>query len=372
MKMPIVTTCEPMRHSRFYSRISYSFGNEDWKVERKALKVKPSDRIICITASGDRPLHLLLDECAEVVSVDLNPLQNHLLDLKMRAMQHFDTDSYVSFLGGRQDNERAAKFQVLQRKLGEQSRTFWTANPKLISRGVLYQGAIELLCQKFAMAMKVLRRHKVRKLFDHDELDEQRHFLDNHWDTSLWRFIVRGIINSPWLHSFLKDPGLSNHGGAIQQGEYIYNRLHGSLRRILARDNPFLSLIFRGYVAPETFPPYLIKSGIGKIRRQLHKLKSHTANMIDFLEQSPPASFDCFSMSDIASYMPAKDFERLLRAIYVAARPGARFSIRQFMSERHIPGDLQGAFQRNPQLEHELEEEEYCFVYRFMAGTIAK
>lgn len=360
------------RNSRFFSRLSYSFGNEDWKVERKALKVKPSDRIVCITASGDRPLHLLLDECAEVVSVDLNPLQNHLLNLKQHAMQHFDADEYVSFLGGWQDNERLAKFQLLQPKLEAQSRHFWAANPKMIARGVLYQGAVELLCQKVAMAMKVLRRRKVRKLFDHDDIEEQRHFLDNHWDTSLWRFIVRGIINSPWLHSFLKDPGLSNKGGTIRQGEYIYNRLHGSLRRLLARDNPFLSLIFRGYVTPETFPPYLTKTGIETIRRQLHKLRCHNANMIEFLEQSPPASFDCFSMSDIASYMPAKDFERLLRAISVAARPGARFSIRQFMSERHIPEDLQKVFQRDSQLEHELEEEEYCFVYRFMAGTIAR
>lgn len=46
----------------FFSHLSYSFGNEDHSVERRALNCKKADRVLCITASGDLPLHLLLHE----------------------------------------------------------------------------------------------------------------------------------------------------------------------------------------------------------------------------------------------------------------------------------------------------------------------
>lgn len=60
----------------FYSRLSYSIGNEDWKTEQKALQITPEDRILCVTASGDRPLNLLYSNCKEIVSVDANPFKN--------------------------------------------------------------------------------------------------------------------------------------------------------------------------------------------------------------------------------------------------------------------------------------------------------
>ena len=71
----------------FFSRLSYSFGNEDWRTEQDALKIKSGDRVVCITGSGDRPLHLLLSEGQEVVSVDANIFQNQLLHLKAAALQ---------------------------------------------------------------------------------------------------------------------------------------------------------------------------------------------------------------------------------------------------------------------------------------------
>ena len=43
----------------FFSRLSYSFGNEDWRTEKRALGIRPHDQVLCITASGDRPLNLL-------------------------------------------------------------------------------------------------------------------------------------------------------------------------------------------------------------------------------------------------------------------------------------------------------------------------
>ena len=70
--------------------------------------------------------------------------------------------------------------------------------------------------------------------------------------------------------------------------------------------------------------------------------------------------------------MDKHKFHRLLRAVHRTAKPGARFSMRQFMSDHPIPEDLLNVFSRNTDLENSLEAEESCFVYRFMAGTVSK
>lgn len=110
---------------RFFSRLSYSFGNEDWQTEQKALRLKATDRAVCITASGDRPLHLLLGDVGEIVSVDANPIQNHLLKLKIAAMKKWDYSTYLAFLGGESHPNRLSLFNMLLPDLSEETASFW-------------------------------------------------------------------------------------------------------------------------------------------------------------------------------------------------------------------------------------------------------
>ncbi len=67
----------------FFQTLNYSSCNEDGLTELRALKLAPADHVCCITGSGDRVLHLLLGNPARVSAFDLNPAQNHLLELKM-------------------------------------------------------------------------------------------------------------------------------------------------------------------------------------------------------------------------------------------------------------------------------------------------
>ncbi len=358
---------------RFFSRLSYSFGNEDPQVERRALAIKSNDRTLCITASGDRPLHLLLDDCAEVVAIDLNETQNHLLALKAKAMEHLDYEQYVSFLGGSEDSQRLAKFQMLSPHLSESERMYWNDHKKLINKGVLYQGALEKMCSRISSILRVLRGKKVKKLFEIDDLEEQRHFVKNHWNSFFWRKSFDILFNSPFMRLVLKDPGIFAHlGEAVSPGKYLFQRFSNCLNKSLARENPLISMVLTGQVHPKAYPPYLTETGVETIKSRLHRLSWQTENVITFLEKSPDCHFDCFSLSDIASYMDKTNFQRLISAIYRTAKPGARFSMRQFMSDHSIQEPLVNSFVRDSKLEAGLEADELCFVYRFMAGVITK
>ena len=101
----------------FFHRISYSFGNEDWRTEEKALAIEPGDRVVAVTASGDRPLHCLLGDPREVVAVDANANQNHVLRLKIAEMRQLDYERYVAFLGARPCKHRNELFAEVRKGL---------------------------------------------------------------------------------------------------------------------------------------------------------------------------------------------------------------------------------------------------------------
>lgn len=357
----------------FFKRLNYSFGNEDWNTEHRALKIRAGDRVLCITASGDRSLHVLLDNPKEVISVDANPLQNSLLNLKMLAMQQLDYKTYLSFLGATPGHNRSVCLDLLLKSMDAEARDFWQKQRPAIERGILYQGVIESITRKSAMICRLLRPNKVNQLFKIRDLKEQQSFVRKKWDTFLWRKAFDIGLHPVVNRFFNDDPGLVAHvPSSLHIGSFIYGRMLNCLNRHLACESSLVSLILKGEVGAEAFPPYLTSKGIQEIRKRLDRVKCKTANVIDYLEEAPDNYFDAFSLSDIASYMSEHDFVRLSHAVHRTAKPGARFSMRQFLTFRQIPASLREVFHRDEDLEHQLEEEDRCFVYRFFVGKIAK
>lgn len=366
----------------FFSRLSYSFGNEDWNTEQKALNIRSGDRVVCITASGDRPLNLLLNDC-ELTSVDLNPIQNHLLSLKIAAMRELDFDHYLSFLGANPDNSRQETFKKLATHMHPDAAKYWMKNPKMISKGVLYQGALERILDWVSSGLQLFRGRKIEKLFSFKDVEQQREFVKKEWDNRVWQKTVELAFHPRVTRKLIKDPGAylnleGTHGagfyrdGTANVGKYLYNRITQSLESCLANENIILSLVFKGKVLPEAYSPYLTEQGTSIIKNRLDQCQIKTVDVISFLESAEEASFDCFSLSDVASYISPEQFNRLMHAIYRTARPGARFSIRQLFSNHQFPVDLIPHFKRDHQLEQQLEREDRCFVYKFMVGEIVK
>lgn len=356
---------------KFFSRLSYSLGNEDEETEHLALNIQPQDRILCVTGSGDRPLHLLLKECKEVVAIDANPIQNHLLRLKMSALGQFDYERYISFLGVVPDKTRKHQLQSLLPHMDPEASKYWNKNVSLIKKGILYQGAME----KYALGMYVLSRliqgRFVKKLFSFSDLNEQRNFIDGKWDNFLWRKCFKFFLSPKISKLILRDPGLyADVDNSICPGSHLYKRMNECLKQHPAQSNFFISLLLKGNVTQEASPTYLQKEGSGIIKERLSRISIQTTDLIHYLETCPEKSFDAFSLSDVASYISEEKFHRLLRGVHRAAKPGARFCIREFLSRRHIPEDLQKHFQRDLKLEEHLEERDRCFVYRFLAGNL--
>lgn len=358
--------------AHFFSQLRYSFGNEDWRTEQLALPLHPQANVLCITASGDRPLNLLSHPCQRMVCIDANPAQNHLLHLKSTAMQNLPYQDYIAFLGATPSPARRAMLYSLLPHLQEPTSQFWLQHIDMIDKGILYQGSVERLTRGVAFLFSTLRKRKIEQLFSFRDLDAQRQFVREEWDHPFLRGTFRFFLN-PWVSRLLvNDPGLTNVGRSFRAGEYIYQRINRSLEHHLACHNPLLSLVFRGVVSPEAYSPYLTEEGVKEITPHLNKLEVHTQDILSYLEQVPAHTFDLFSLSDVASYLKYPDFVRLLTQLLRTAKPGARFCMRQFLSTYDIPLHLSPFFIRQRELETQLEEQDTCFVYRFLVGNIRK
>lgn len=359
--------------SKFFSRLSYSIGNEDWRTEEQALNLQANDHVLCITASGDRPLNLLIRNCKKIVCIDANIFQNSLLELKVVAMQQLDYKEYLAFLGVDPKLKKVNRLQILERLLPYLSLTsaeLWLANKKMIAKGILYQGAVERLTKVVSTFASLLYGKKINQLFSFDHLEDQKKFIKEQWNGVFFQKILELVLNSLLSRIIIEDPGLNNVCESINPGTYIYDRIEESLSRNIAKKNLLLSLILKGRVFPEAYSPYLTKFGTQVIKNHLDAIEIKTVDVLDYLESIQEPTFDVFSLSDVASYLSYPNFIRLIKGIIKTAKPGARFCIREFLSSHQIPNDLKPYFERNAQLEKDLEKSDNCFVYRFMVGIV--
>lgn len=358
---------------QFYKRLNYSLGNEDWSVEEQALRIRSGDRVACVTASGDRPLHLLMTDCSEVISIDMNQIQTNLLELKLSALSQLDYEKYIAFLGCEPTEHRFAIYNELKNNLSAEAAAYWDKNKKMIERGVVYQGFVERLTNVVSKVLHVIRHKKVDTLLSFSDIDSQRDYVKKEWDTLFLRELFELLLSSNISKYIINDPGLIvQEDGSIIPGQYIYQRMNQYLENNLARKSPLFQLIFTGKILPDAYFPYLTYEGYKKIRANINRLQFKTGNIIEFLNSTVPNTFDCYSMSDIASYMPQEIFEELLNGIYSSAKDNAHFCLRELMTHRKIPCHLTSKFQRDAKLEAKLEKEETNFVYRFFVGDIKK
>ena len=72
---------------------------EDPEIIQKALRINKNDRVLTITSAGCNVLNFLLYDPKEILSVDYNPYQNYILELKIEGIRHLNYDEFVELIG---------------------------------------------------------------------------------------------------------------------------------------------------------------------------------------------------------------------------------------------------------------------------------
>lgn len=358
----------------YAQRLNYGTCNEDTCSELRALGPLAGKTVVCITGSGGRTLNLLTDRPARLVSIDINPVQNMLLRLKLAAIRTLSYDQYRSFLGLDAHSKREDLYRVVARDLDGPSKTMWDGRLDAIRSGILYAGTFEKHYAQSARVIRAVKGRAVDALFECRDLETQRSLYHHRWNDWSWRLLLRldGVQTN--YRRTLGDPAYYLHiPRNFDYAAFFASSMERMLTRGLACDNHFLALTLDGsYRRARTLPLCLRAEHYATLQECADRVEIVTASLEDYLADQGEAWVDRFSLSDVSSYLTVLQFNSLLTWALRASRPGAILCSRNYLRSRDIPESLTDRLRRDPALEAELRDSDLSSVYEFIVATVDK
>jgi len=184
------------KHTQFNNSYIYAFTWEDARVDQRLLKLISEDVVLTITSGGDNLLSYIIDASPKRVhTVDMNPAQNHLLELKLACFSaplSYD-DIWQLFGEGRHPQFRELLITKLSPHLSSRAFQFWVVHTDVFKRGGgLYetgQSGIALRATKWLFRIFGISSH-VKRMCAATTLNQQK---------EIWREKVRPVMLSWWV-----------------------------------------------------------------------------------------------------------------------------------------------------------------------------
>lgn len=182
------------KHTQFNDEYIYAFTWEDPRVDRRLLKIGSDDVILAITSAGDNILDYLEAGPRRVHAVDLNPNQNHLLELKVASFTALSyRDTWKIFGEGKHSCFRELLISKLSPHLSSQALQYWLENASVFTsssgKGLYETGGsryalklVRYIFQSFGLT------EDVKNLCSAQTLNEQR---------EIWPRIRRILLSKP-------------------------------------------------------------------------------------------------------------------------------------------------------------------------------
>ena len=315
-------------------RLYFAQVREDPRLELAVFKGRWDAPIAVVSSGGCTALSLLAEGAGEVIGVDLNRTQNHLVELKAAAVARLDPDEALALLGGSPlaPGPRRHAYRRLRDALTPAARHYWDARPELVARGVLQAGVTERLMRLIAGCVRrVVHPHgRVDRLLALRSLAEQREFYRREWDNRRWRLLFRALCNRlvlrrtyhPAFFDQVADPTYASHFRRVAER---------TLTELPVRDNYFLHHLLTGNYPAGSRPPYL------SARYGVDGLSLVDGGFTDYLRGRPAASLAGFALSNICEWLTAAQVDDLFAQIVRTAQPGARLVFRNFVGWTEVP-----------------------------------
>lgn len=352
-------------------KLVFTHNWEDPESDHKALKIKSNDVIMAITSGGCNVLGFLLFDPAMIYSLDINPTQSYLLELKIGAIKSLNFDEFLSFAGLRPSQNRLEKYEKIIPSLSNEAIDYWNSQSKILSKGFIMNGQYEMFVKiagKFIMFLQGKKR--VQNLFKEKSKEEQEAYFDNKWNTRRFHFIFKILFNK---HILARRGLVADYfhfdDGSKSFSESFYNRSKKAFRNISIKGNYFLSLYLLGnYQNEQEVPDYLKRENFEIIKSRLDRIKIVTSDAQSWIDSLPNGSIDCFALSNICELMSESETHRLFTGVYNKARNNARVIFRNLMIQREVPDDLKEKIVRDDIISKEIYDNDRSFVYGKVAS----
>ena len=269
---------------RFPPTFLYTQSWEDPDADEPHLRVGSEDVCLTLTSGGCNSLKLCLDGAKAVYSVDCNPAQNALLELKQVAIRRLDyEDFWLMFGEGKHPDIENIFEKDLAPFLSQKSLSFWKSRMYYFKDSLYYHGGMGKVVWGMQLAVRLFGiQGSVDKIINASSLEEQRSIFNNIWIVKLLRSapapllsIISDVIAvllfnriTLWFGAGvpLKQYQLIKKDG-IHMSNYAARTFDGVAQNsLISKDNYFYYNCLTGRFARDNCPEYLTKEGFMKLK----------------------------------------------------------------------------------------------------------
>lgn len=313
---------------------------EDPAVDAPHLDIQPTDTCLTLTSGGCNTLELLLAGARQVVSVDVNPAQTALLELKSLATQRLEYNDFWMMFGEgvHPDFENLYESQIAP-FLSETSRQFWDTHKYYFSArcGGLYSqgsmGKLSVIVRKglAALGMKPV----LDQILSAPSLERQRVIFKERIPSYVYSGILEKILSvlvsnrlvswfaggvPPKQLQLIKDDGMTiiDYCKRVLNGVFNCSYIRG--------ENYFYYNILTGRYRKDNCPSYLAITNFWKLGN-LTKERLIISNDY-FLNELKQRTYDKIVLMDHADWQSAEQTMELARTLYKHTSKHAKIILR--------------------------------------------
>ncbi|KAK6464556.1 hypothetical protein DFJ63DRAFT_322236 [Scheffersomyces coipomensis] len=272
---------------QFKNQYIYAFTWEDPREDNNILKFSPNDTVLAITSAGDNILSYatLPDPPKRIHAVDLNPCQNHLLELKLASFRCLSHEQIWKMFGeGKIDNFKDLLIDKLSPHMSSNAFQYWMQRGektfKLDGKGLYDTGSTRwaLRLAKYVFKISGVTKY-VKDLCHAPNMDQQLKIWNDSIKPAIFNPIVATLLvgNPLFLWKALGVP--ANQAAMMGNSviKYVIDTLDPLLKRsLISKDNYFYYLCLMGYYAYDNCPDYLTVKGYKRLTTQTTTLNNES------------------------------------------------------------------------------------------------
>jgi len=356
------------KHTQFKNEYIYAFTWEDSRVDQRLLKLNSDDVVLAITSAGDNILSYALASPARIHAVDLNPNQNHLLELKVAAFTALPYSDFWKLFGqGKHPDFRSLLISRLSPHMSSRAFQYWLNHTHVFmsssSRGLYETGGSRHAIKAMRVLSTVLGfRSQVKAALEAKTLNEQREI----WNWKIRPYLMSRVLNycvvsqekflwaalgvphnqlamleadhldsesvpttpeagSPLRHS--EKELRSDRTSAVW--EYMVQTLDPVIETsLIGEDNPYYLVCLQGSYSQRCHPDYLAPKAHQKLSRAgaFDGLRIHTDEINEVVSRLTPGTLtvavvmDSMDWFDSGTEEAGKQIEKLNHALKLGGR----------------------------------------------------
>ena len=286
-------------------------------------------RCLCISSGGETAFSLLASGAETVVTVDINPAQNYLVELKLAAITRLPYEDLVAAV----TTDAKPAYEKLRGELEVPAQQFFDRRTEALGSGLLNIGRGDRAIRLMARLLEtfLVSPATVDKLLTSQSVDEQKQLFQSCWNTVRWR-ISTEIAFHPRLLRLLFGQIVS---AAIPPdfGKCLRSDIAAVLTAEGISENTYAWQALRQRFPTGAVPMWLTACAVATVKGKAAALQILTLDVRRALRESGP--FDFVALSNVVDLEPKLNRSDLTRALRESIRPGGLVVSRSLFGTIH-------------------------------------